>query len=354
MTKTITKINAFFLSLSLLIGTGLSAQTVITASSDLDIAGKATLGIQNDAIPTMHQFRETSPFSLNNERLLLLKKFETYSDAFPPDSFSQYLKSPAQTAVDLEKTTPILYCYRYGFDKIIKEIKNTRVKKGTAAVWLLYDMGFVVKTPSGTFGIDIEHRYAEQFEPYLDFLCVTHNHGDHAHTGLMDTMNKKGKPVLSNFYTKDAKYFSKTAASYKIGNFTIQTDISDHLTNPKLPDFVTVFRIQCGKDAGNFSILHCGDSGFNPLHFTKVQGPVNMVVIRYGASRENNILGTGSGQVKADYAVLSHLIELRHQPWPHGQASIGEALKNLPSVKCEKTILPFWGEKMTWENGSLK
>ncbi|MEA4981234.1 MAG: hypothetical protein VB066_00820, partial [Paludibacter sp.] len=137
MKKITTKINAFFLSLSLLIGTGLSAQTEITDSAGLDCAGP----VQNNAITTMHQFRETSPFLLNNERSLLLKKFETYSDAFPPDSFNQYLKSPEQTAVELEKTTPILYCYRYGFDKIMNEIKNTRVKKGTAAVWLLYDMG---------------------------------------------------------------------------------------------------------------------------------------------------------------------------------------------------------------------
>lgn len=307
----------------------------------------------NEAIQTMIQFNKTSPFLLDNERLLLLNKFETYSDKFPHTSFSQYLTSPEQTAIDSEHTVPILYSYRYGFDKVINELKNTQVKNGTAAVWLLYNMGFVVKTPSGSYGVDIDHRWAEELEPYLDFLCVTHNHGDHANVKLMDAMNKKGKPVLSNFYTKDATYVSKVPATYNIGNFTIKTDITDHLADPTLPNFVTVFRIEGGADSDNFSMLHCGDSGFNPLHFTKVQGPVDMVVLRWGAARENNILGIGSGKVKTDYAVLSHLIELRHEPHPNGQASITQTLKHLPNVNCENTLLPFWGEKMTWENGKM-
>ena len=78
-----------------------------------------------------------------------------------------------------------------------------------------------------------------------------------------------------------------------------------------------------------------------------------MAVLRWGAPRENNILGIGSGQVKTDYAVLSHLIELRHEPHPNGQASITQTLKHLPNVNCENTLLPFWGEKMTWENGKM-
>jgi hypothetical protein len=78
-----------------------------------------------------------------------------------------------------------------------------------------------------------------------------------------------------------------------------------------------------------------------------------MVVLRWGASRENNILGTGKGQVKTDYAVLSHLIEQRHEPWPKGQASITKTLEHLPNVECENTIMPFWGEKMTWKKGKL-
>ena len=309
--------------------------------------------ISNEAVETVNKFRKTSPFLLNEKRLSLLKTFETYSDSFSNISYKEYLTQTDKIAKEMEHTVPILYSYRVAFDKVLHEVKNTKVKKGTTLIWMLYNMGFVVKTPSGCFGVDIDHRLAEQLEPYLDFLCITHNHVDHYNTKLMEAMNKHGKPVLSNFYKESKEYVSTVPKSYKIGDFAIYTDMTDHLTNPELPNFVTVFRIECGKDAGYFSILHCGDLGFNPMHFTNVQGPVNMLVIRWGAPRENNILGTGEGQVKPDYAVLSHLIELRHKPYPHGQASITKTLEHLPTVKCKNTILPFWGEKMTWKNGKM-
>jgi hypothetical protein len=49
-----------------------------------------------------------------------------------------------------------------------------------------------------------------------------------------------------------------------------------------------------------------------PNTLNNVQGPVSVVVIRWGAPRESNIFGIGEGQVETSYAVLSHLIELRH------------------------------------------
>lgn len=307
----------------------------------------------NAGIAAVEALNRTSPFLLNTERLTALKQFETFSDSFSKASFGQYLKATDEASVDMEYTTPILYSYGRAFDKVLDEVKNTQVPNGSAAVWLLYNMGFVVKTPSATFGIDVDHRWAEKLEPYLDFLCVTHNHVDHAHIKLMDAMNKKGKPVLSNFYDKDKTYLSKAPTNYTIGGIKIRTDITDHLRDPALPKFVTVFRIECGADAGNFSMLYSGDSGFRPTEFVNVEGPVNLAVLRWGAARENDILGTGSGQVKPDYAILSHLIELRHDPYPNGQASITQTLVHLPNVKCDNTIIPFWGEKMTWKNGQM-
>lgn len=310
-----------------------------------------TDGSVKEAAKVMTQFRKTSPFLLDNERLEIWDKFEAYSDSLENTTFIEYFGSPNEKAFEMENTVPMLYFYREAFDKVLHEVKSSKVKYGTTEIWMLYNMGFVVKTPSGCFGVDIDHRLAKYLEPYLDFLCITHNHGDHYNIELVEAMINNDKPVLSNFYEGSPEYLSTTATDYKIGNFTISTDISDHLRNPDLSDFVTLFRIEGGEDSGNFSILHCGDSGFNPKHFKNVQGPVSTVVLRWGAPRENDILGTGEGQIVADYAILSHLIELRHKP--QGQASISQTLVHLPNVKNENTILPFWGEKMTWKNGRL-
>jgi hypothetical protein len=305
------------------------------------------------AAETMQQFRKTSPLLLDSKRLAFLNQIQYYSDSLDNTIFIEYLKSAEEEALKMENSIPILYIYREAFDKVLHEVKNTKVPNGSTMVWLLYNMGFVVKTPSGCFGIDIDHRLSDQLEPFLDFLIVTHNHEDHYNLKLVNSMNDHGKPVLSNFYKESEQYISTTPASYRIGNFTIKTDQSDHLANPQLPDFVTLFRVECGEDSGNFSILHCGDSGFNPEHFKNVQGAVSLVVLRWGAPRESNIFGKGEGEVETDYALLSHLIELRHKPYPHGQASITKTLEHLSSVKCKNTILPFWGEKLTWKNGKL-
>lgn len=309
----------------------------------------------NDGIDAMISLSGTSPLLLNNERLELLYKFEDFSDTFNnPSLFNQYLTKSEGDAVDMEYSSPLLYSYRNAFDKVIDELKNTQPENGTVAIWLLYNMGFVVKTPSVAFGIDVDHRLAYQLEPHLDFICITHNHSDHANVKLMDAMNNKGKPVLSNFYTKDSQFMSKVPYKYVIDGITIQTDVTDHLRDSSLPDdFVSVFKIDCGSDANNFTMLHCGDSGFRPTQFTNVEGPLDLVVLRWGAARENDILGNGTGQVQPDYAVLSHLIEQRHKPHPNGQASITKTLEHLPNVKCDNTFIPFWGEKMIWKNGQL-
>ena len=309
--------------------------------------------VVKEAAQTLTKFKKTSPLLLDNERLALWDKIQTYSDNLVNTTFKEYLESTEEVAVRMEDTIPILYFYREAFDKILYELKNTKVKNGSTSVWLLYNMGFVIKTPSGCFGIDLDHRLAEQLEPFLDFICITHNHGDHYNMKLLEAMVRNGKPVISNFYKDSREYLSTKPTSYKIKNFTIDTDMSDHLANPDMQDFVTLFRVECGDDSGNFSILHCGDSGFNPEQFKHVQGPVSMVALRWGAPRESNIFGIGEGQVTTNYAVLSHLIELRHKPYPHGQASITKTLEHLPNVKCENTIMPFWGEKLIWSKGKM-
>lgn len=307
----------------------------------------------NEAILKLHQLWETSPISVNNTRRNLFGTMQEYADQLLPNVFQSYLVSTETAAVDMEKNNPILSCYRYAFDKVLDRVKNENVEEGTTVVWLLYNMGIIVKTPTGCFGIDVNHRLAEQFAPHLDFLCVTHNHADHKSVELMNAMHNAGKPVLSNFYTASNMYYSTSAANYTIGDVSIRTNITDH--DAELKNFTTVYRISCGSRSGDFTILHCGDSSFNPTQYTNVQGGnPSLLMLRNGNKIENNIIGTGAGQVKPSFAFLSHIIELRHQIGSSPKRfPILETLGHVSQINCT-TYMPFWGEKLVWKNGVLK
>ena len=50
----------------------------------------------------------------------------------------------------MEDTIPILHFYREA-DKILYELRNTKVKNGSASVWLLYNMGVRDQDTIGLF-----------------------------------------------------------------------------------------------------------------------------------------------------------------------------------------------------------
>ena len=89
------------------------------------------------------------------------------------------------------------------FDKVLMEVKAA-VVTDKPAIWLVYNMGVIVKTKETCFSIDLKHRRAPEIAPLLDFALITHNHGDHFTEGFYKAMNGAGKTVLSNFKDKDA------------------------------------------------------------------------------------------------------------------------------------------------------
>ena len=232
--------------------------------------------------------------------------------------------------MSMEKSEPILYYYRSAFDRVMDGIENSKVENGTAEIWLLYNMGYIVKTPSGCFAIDISHRWAKELAPYIDFLCVTHKHSDHY------------------------PYTAKGDKDYEIGKFKIRTCITDH-NNSGLSNFVTIFQIDCGDDTGNFVFMHVGDSNFKPEQYTNIAPHVNVLIPRYApnALTENNILGTGAGQVQPDYVLLSHILEMAHAGVDASRWSLDMALERASKINCDQTYVPMWGEKMVWKNGKL-
>lgn len=304
---------------------------------------------------TVQELWSTSPLTLDAKRTGALTKIQGYADNCLSDYFSTFLSGYDQTSENMEKADPILIYYRSAFDRVLEDIKNSSVEEGTVELWQLYNMGYVIKTSSGCFAIDISHRWAKELAPYIDFLCVTHNHADHYNKELIQAMFDLGKPVLSNYLQDESyEYTSKTPTDYTIGNFAIHTSITDH-NNSGLSNFVTVFYIDCGEDTGNFTLIHTGDSNFKPEQFTNIAFHVNVLIPRYApnALTENNIIGTGLGQTLPDYVLLSHILELAHADTDSSRWSVEMALERASKINCEQTYVPMWGEKLVWKNGIL-
>jgi len=304
--------------------------------------------LYKEAVKTTKKLKKTSALSLNNKRINLMKELQNYTDCLSYVTFEDYLVSSEQQSLEMERTIPILYYYRNAFDTILDELRTTKASKNSVSVWFLYNMGVIVRTPSGCYGIDINHRWAEKLEPYLDFICVTHDHGDHRSEALMQAMRKANKPVLSNFFKEDKMHCSTVPTNYTIGNFSIKTDITDH--NKVLLNFVSVFRIE----GDGFSILHCGDSNFVPTQYVNTVGDVNLLVFFSTESVIGNQI-IGADLVMPDYAALAHFTELRHRidTSPRRYPLI-KMLNGASSINCEHTILPLWGEKLIWKDGKFQ
>ncbi len=335
----------------------------IVRSRDSEVGFELNIPIEqssniNEAMKKLRELWATDPMgdmkaSKNDPRYALLAQMEEYSNLFNRDPFQKYLTESPENAYKTELDNPIMSCYRYAFDVVLSEVQSTIPEEGTAVIWMLYNMGFIVKTPSICIGIDINHYYAKEFAPYIDVLMVSHADSDHKDEQLMTAMCELGKPVLSNFWTKSSQYVSTSPTKYDIGSIKVYTSITDHDAT-KL-NYTTCHFIQFGQDAGNFSFMHVGDSRFKASQYTEMTGrDPDLLILRYANPEESNILGDGTGKVNPRYIFLSHLIELRHyiEKSPMRATILGAWDNNLKNLSG-KAHMPFWGEKFLWKDGTL-
>ena len=154
------------------------------------------------------------------------------------------------------------------FDKVRREVRGTTVGD-VPAVWMLYNMGVVVKTREAVFSIDLHHRRAAELAPLLDFALITHNHDDHWRQDFYRAMDRAGKTVVSSFLANYGPVdwrsgaadwaarggFTRARKTFRIRDVEIRTSYVDH--NDYLVDFTTAFEVRVGK----WTLYHTGDCG---------------------------------------------------------------------------------------------
>ena len=274
-----------------------------------------------------------------------LLQWQKEIDEVTPDDYRAYLEGRA------ERRFAALDRLDRAFGKVLEEAKSTKIRD-RPAVWLVYNMGIIVKTRETLFSVDLCHRRAVEIAPLLDFALITHNHNDHYTRRFYETMDRRlCKTVVNNF---ECNYGAKMApcqngepnsfgGGYTRGGKTfnfrdveIRTYVSDH--NPYLVGYTMPFEIL----TGGFSIFHSGDSSradqLNPSRMPDLW----IVHPRVGLKVDE-----GVRRFHPKTTVIAHLNELSHPAdkwrwtWEDGFAE-----KSLAESAGGRAIVPVWGERI--------
>ncbi|MBQ7189052.1 MAG: MBL fold metallo-hydrolase [Kiritimatiellae bacterium] len=239
---------------------------------------------------------------------------------------------------------PGLKRYDAAFEKAVAEAKDT-VVTDKPAVWFIYNMGVLVKTPQSFFSIDLHHRLAERLAPVLDFALITHNHGDHFTQRFYQAMNgKEQKTVVSNFADNYGAYFAKKhpggythgPKAFRFRDVQIQTSLSDH--NGYLVDFTMPFEVT----VGDYTIFHTGDSA-NIAKLTPQKTPDLWIVHPYCGLKAAD----GVKKFAPKLTVIAHLQELGHarNRWRWSFADGKRAVAAVEEAGG-KAVMPLWGDRI--------
>lgn len=242
---------------------------------------------------------------------------------------------------------PVLKFYDQSLERLANDIPATQVKSGTVAIWYLYNMGFVIKTPEVCFGIDIHHRHAKKLAPFLDFIAVTHNHDDHYSMPLMRKMNAEQKPVISNFfpnfgYTKAAEF------THNIKGVTIYCGEANH--NDRLKKFTMPMEFVCPTGDKKFVFFTSGDC-YNHEFLNKKSEKIDLYAIH---PRCGMIPVNAAQRLNPELTFIGHLQELGHEinVW-RWQFSVGRyELEEFKKLN-KKAYVPVWGEKFIWDGEKI-
>ncbi len=284
-------------------------------------------------------WNKTSCLDLNAERRAAMEKMQVHADNCTHTYFGEYKTVEEWSAREKEmESDGIIRFIAIALDKLVKEIPQTKVRKGEIAIWQLYNMGYIVKTKTQCFGIDLHHKHATKLAPFIDFLLITHNHGDHYWKPLIAEMEKLGKPVYSNYLDNGFKV--GTGDSFKIGDIDIKVTTVDH--NKKVLNFVNTYEVNCYSSSKkkDYVIFFTGDAhNYEQLNPT---GPIDLFIPHLAVGLK---MDKAVEKIQPKEVLMSHILELGHAidkwRWSY-QYGINECEK----LNREGVYLPVWGEML--------
>jgi hypothetical protein len=273
------------------------------------------------------------------ERKAGLDVIQAAADAFTPAEYTRYRTAwgePGQARA--MEAGGILAHLRRSIDHAAAEFRKTRVKRGMAC-WLVYNMGYLVRTPTAGFGIDLSICGAEELAGDLDFLLTTHGHLDHYSPRLLDAMIAAGKPCVTRGWPRSL--LVTEAAALRFGAVHVDVTIGDHhYSRPDCCNDMLMFHIY---EKGGASLLHAGDNS----NVQKLGRALRPELFTFHCAVGMSV-AEAIRHVEPAIALPAHVMELEHSPhpphawrWPfeYGHQTVAE----FPEAKAP---LLSWGERI--------
>ena len=123
--------------------------------------------------PALGALYKTSPFKVNGERLAALDKIQSLADAFECDKFKAYCREAECGRQPGGEIPEIMRNAEFALDKIIWSMENLPKPERGARLFLLYNMGYVIQTPTAAFAVDTVHPRVEMLAPIQTVVSTT-------------------------------------------------------------------------------------------------------------------------------------------------------------------------------------
>lgn len=273
-----------------------------------------------------------------------VQAIQTATNHLPASTYLKYLQawtSSVSKADTLEHDYLALAYLRSATQLAVQNIRATQVREGMA-IWYLYNMGYVFKTPETCFGIDLHFRDAEALAADLDFLLVTHGHRDHFTPALLDAMLAAEKPVVTQWYP--GSLLVTQPAELMFGPIRVKVDIGDHHRHLPVVSWnnMLMFQIDYGNADTTYTIYHSGDGN----RFKKMQPdkPVDLFIVHVQLPMD---VVDAIHYLTPRQTMVSHILELSHSagfPLPL-RWSFDFAFKKLEHIDENRTLILTWGER---------
>lgn len=243
-----------------------------------------------------------------------------------------------------------LHFYLEAMDKVLAELETTKVAPGQVAMWNLYNMGYIVRTPSHTFAIDLIHKHIDKFTKYLDFVLITHKHPDHGSLNEFEAFADAGLTVYAGYLASPKPktlnwVFVKEDETFIVDNITITGKRVDHYYKDEGFKMVTAYEIDCGEDTNNTIVYHSGDGrNYEQLAPEK---PVDFFIFHTAVGLK---IQKAIDKIQPKYAIFSHAWEMGHSAEKY-RWTIDDLLLRSGKIEgfpAERILLPCWGERIIY------